>query len=111
MNEKILLLERSLRNDLEAIQRIYGELGTELVTEGTAEETLIVRAYRLHNLYNACENLFRNIAATFENQIDDHRGWHSQLLQRMKLDLMPLRPAVIDDEAYRVESLLGWVAE
>lgn len=30
----------------------------------------------------------------------DKAGWHRELLQRMRLDLTPLRPAVIDAEAY-----------
>ncbi len=61
---------------------------------------LIVLAYRLHNLYNACENILRNIASAFENSIDDKAGWHRQLLPRMGLDLSPLRPAVIDGTAH-----------
>ena len=49
---------------------------------------------------DAFENIFQNIAATFENSIDDMGRWHTQLLERMRLDVMPLRPAVINDEAY-----------
>lgn len=49
---------------------------------------------------NAFENIFQNIAAAFENSIDDVGRWHTQLLERMRLDVMPLRPAVIDHEAY-----------
>lgn len=30
----------------------------------------------------------------------DCTPWHAQLLQRMRLDLMPVRPAVIDETAY-----------
>ena len=47
---------------------------------------MIVIAYRLHSLYIAFENIFRNIAASFENHLDQ-AGWHRQLLQRMRLDL------------------------
>jgi len=56
-------------------------------------------AYRLRGLYSAFENIFRNIASAFENQLDPS-AWHRQALQRMRLDLSPVRPAVIDDEAY-----------
>ncbi len=100
MSEKFLVLERRLRSDLSDLEQIYDELGDRVVAEDEAQESLIVQAYRLHNIYNACENMFRNIAVIFENQIDDKSGWHSELLQRMTLDLMPLRPAVIDDAAY-----------
>lgn len=100
MREPFLILERSIQNDLAAIEKLYAAIGKPTLTEDTPEETLIVVAYRLHNLYNAFENMFRNIAATFENRLDDASGWHSQLLQRMCLDLMPVRPAVIDAAAY-----------
>jgi hypothetical protein len=107
MNEKFLILERSVRSDLEAIDRIFEGLGTPDLSAPDPEEKLIVIAYRLHSLYSAFENAFRNIASTFENELHDRAGWHRELLQRMKLDLTPIRPAVIDEEAYaKLEELL-----
>lgn len=99
MNEKFLVLERNIQSDLEAIDGIYEALGSPELEESEPQEALIVVAYRLHSLYTAFENIFRNIAASFENHLDQ-TGWHRQLLQRMRLDLTPLRPAVIDAEAY-----------
>jgi hypothetical protein len=58
-----------------------------------------VVAYRLHGLYSSFENVFRNVASSFENRLDA-AAWHQQLLQRMRLDLSPVRPAIIDGEAY-----------
>ncbi len=100
MREKFLLLERNIQHDLQAIEHLYQAIGTPVVTDDAGEETLIVLAYRLHNLYNAFENVFQSIATAFENTIDDSARWHAQLLHRMRLDVMPLRPAVIDDRAY-----------
>jgi len=106
MNEKFLVLERNIQNDLEAIASLYEALGSPELKEDEPQEALIVAAYRLHSLYTAFENIFRNIAASFENQLDK-AGWHRQLLQRMRLDLTPLRPAVIDAEAYdRLDEML-----
>jgi hypothetical protein len=98
MNEKALILERSIKNDLQAISDIFARLDKAILSDD--EESLIVIAYRLHSLYMAFENIFQQIAITFENSLDDKSGWHSQLLQRMKLDLTPIRPAVIDDTTY-----------
>ena len=98
MNEKALILERSIQNDLRAISDIFARLDKAILSDD--EESLIVIAYRLHSLYMAFENIFQQIAITFENSLDDKSGWHSQLLQRMKLDLTPIRPAVIDDTTY-----------
>lgn len=100
MSEKLLLLERSIEADLELIEELYAALGDESPSPAMPEERLIALAYRLHNVYNAFENIFRNVADAFENSLDDQAGWHAQLLQRMRLDLTPVRPALIDDPAY-----------
>jgi hypothetical protein len=99
MREKYLILDRNVRADLETIDRLYEALGSPDVTDSSPQEELIVVAYRLHSLYNALENIFRNISKAFENQVSKE-SWHSEILQRMRLDLIPLRPAVIDAEAF-----------
>jgi len=99
MNGKFLVLERNIQSDLETIDRLYAALGSPELGESAPEESLIVVAYRLHSLYTALENIFRNIASAFENNLDVS-SWHRDLLQRMRLDLTPIRPAVIDAEAY-----------
>ncbi|HEY6320849.1 MAG TPA: antitoxin [Thermoanaerobaculia bacterium] len=100
MRERLILLEASVRGDLEVIDELYAALGRGAAGSDAPEERLIVSAYLLHNLYTAFENVFRNIALAFENALDDRSGWHRQLLERMRLDLGPIRPAVIDDAAY-----------
>jgi hypothetical protein len=74
-------------------------LGEPDLVEPEEQDRLIVVAYRLHGLYSAFENAFRNIARAFEGQLDP-ASWHPPLLQRMLLDLSPLRPAVLDEETY-----------
>jgi len=99
MNAKFLVLERSLKADLQVIERLYRELGEPELVESKEEERTIVVAYYLQGLYSAFENVFRNIAKAFENQLDPV-SWHQDLLRRMRLDLSPLRPAVLDEESY-----------
>jgi hypothetical protein len=99
MDEKTILLMRTTRRGMEDIAAIYSQLESHPLEADTDQDTLIVIAYHLHNLYNAFENIFQNIAAVFENSVDDDK-WHAQLLERMQLDVMPLRPAVIDRAAY-----------
>lgn len=100
MREKLLVLERSIEEDLAAIDGLYEALGDAEPGDAEPQESLIVLGFRLHGLYNAFENIFRNVAAAFENSLDDRAGWHQQLLQRMRLDLTPVRPALIDEAAY-----------
>ena len=103
---KFLILEREIQSDLDRIDRIYEVLGSPGMEESKAQKSLIVIAYRLHSLYITFENIFRNVAAAFENHLDQD-GWHRKLLKHMRLDLTPLRPAVIDAEAYdRLDELL-----
>lgn len=99
MREKYLVLDRSIRSDLERIATLYEALGSPELKDSGPQEELIVVAYRLHSLYTALENIFRNIARAFENQVSQE-SWHREVLQRMRLDLLPLRPAVIDAEAH-----------
>ena len=100
MNEKILILTNSIQRDLDVIAGIYDDLDRHPMTREIDQDTLIVIAYHLHNLYNAFENIFRNVAMVFENSVEDTTRWHAQLLERMRLDILPLRPAVISDEMY-----------
>jgi hypothetical protein len=100
MSDDFLVLEKMLRSDLDALDEIYRKLGDAPIRNDEPENVLIVKAYHLHNLYNACENMLASIARAFENHIEDRSRWHSHLLQRMKLDLLPLRPAVLDEATF-----------
>ncbi len=100
MHGKLFLLNDSIRRDMETIAAIYAELARHPLTAEADNDVLIVIAYHLNNLYNAFENIFQSIAAASENSIDADGRWHAQLLEHMRLDARPLRPAVIDDAAY-----------
>ena len=53
-------------------------------------------AFQLARLYNAAEQLGMRIAKAFENNIDDERGWHMELLRRLSLTIPGIRPAFLD---------------
>ena len=101
MDEDRLVLDRRIRKDLEVLESLWEELATvDLSAPEIDRRDVVFAGYRLHNLYNAAENIFRNIAESFGNHLDARSGWHADLLDRMRLDLMPLRPAVVDDESF-----------
>lgn len=58
----------------------------------------------MHNIYNALENCFEQISMSFENHVRDRTRWHRELLEKMFLDIQPLRPAVLPEE---LRSILG----
>ncbi|MGH8478608.1 MAG: hypothetical protein ACREXK_03265 [Gammaproteobacteria bacterium] len=78
MSETFLVLERAVQADLDTIARLYAEIGQPVLPEDAPQDQLIVLSYRLHNLYNAFENIFRNVAAVFENHVDEAAGLTSR---------------------------------
>ncbi len=101
MAEEYLVLDRRIRKDLEVLDKLWAELASvQLDSLETDRRDVIFVGYQLHNLYNAVENIFRNIATTFGNHLSDQSGWHADLLDRMRLDLTPLRPPVVDDTTF-----------
>jgi len=67
----------------------------------TKEKTIYL-AYNLHNLYNAFEDLFREIAKTFENEIENFEYYHKELLKRMTVEIYGIRPKILSKESYAV---------
>ncbi len=101
MDEDRLVLDRRIRKDLEVVEKLWDELeAIQVRAMETDKRDVVYAGYRLHNLYSAAENIFHNISNAFGNHIEGKSGWHAELLDRMRLDLTPLRPAVIDDTTF-----------
>jgi len=98
-----LTLAAFIRSGLAAIDRIESHALQFDVNQLSAAE-LDSLGYSLHNLYNALENCFVQISLSFENHVRDHTRWHRELLEKMFLDIKPLRPAVVP---MQLRSLLG----
>lgn len=92
---------RAIQEDLGPIEKIFRKIADveiDLTTPQERENVFV--GYQLHHLYNAFENIFQAVDQAFENHLDGLESRHAQLLQRMRLDLSPLRPAVIDADAH-----------
>jgi hypothetical protein len=100
MDIQIQTLKADIQADLKAIAEIYVALGHYGTMIADNEETLIIVAYYLHNLYCAFESIFQRIAEVFGNQISDQAGWHAELLRRMTLEIEGHRPRLLSDGAY-----------
>ena len=59
---------------------------------------LAAASYCLHNIYNALENTFEQISRTFENHVVDMAQWHKELLEKMFLDMTPVRRRVFPEK-------------
>lgn len=106
MKYNLELLKADILDELEKIERLEKEFSSveEYLGKTEKEVSFYDRGaigYYLHNFYNGCENIFRCIARFFENDMGP-QTWHSDLLKRMKLDIPGYRPAVIDEELFRL---------
>ena len=83
MKEKLSILSAHIKDDLQHIERIEEDLRSYMKSIGDKTPDDFqkpVIGYFLHNFYNACENIFLNIAKTFENNIEPHE-WHKSILK------------------------------
>ena len=103
-----ITLAALIRSDLQSIDRIETHVD-QLDLNNISRAELESLGYSLHNIYNALENSFKQISLVFENHVRDQTRWHRELLEKMFLDLEPLRPPVLLAEARSVTSdLLGF---
>ena len=110
--EDFLTLIASLEGDFQ----ILGEMkqdnsrALERIKQG-ADDSLDLGAwgYTLHGAYNLLENYFLRISKFFENHLPPD-SWHQVLVERMRLNLVPLRPALLEDQGLyeAIEDLKGF---
>lgn len=106
MKVKLATLLAYIENQEETIQTLHNRIET---LKPIDDDKTVNLAYQLHNLYSAYEDMFKEISATFENNIDRSSGFHKYLLTRMKLSIQGIRPNVISNENYEIlGELLGF---
>lgn len=98
MTRHLQLLKSDIQVEISAIERIFEALPPQDASLDDVKEA-IVAGYYLHNLYNAFENIFRLVAAAFENDIPDASQWHTLLLDRMGRDIEGIRPRLLSSES------------
>ncbi len=99
-DERLRVLRGQLEDDFrfiaECAQR-HSDMVSRASLSTDDEMATMAVAYLLHNLYTAFEGYFLRIAKHFENSIDD-ASWHKELLERMRIEIPGMRPAVIDKD-------------
>jgi len=86
------------------IQNIYSILenkSASLSNEKVSSETVESTGYWLHNLYSACEDLFKLVASFWENSVDSDGTFHKELIRRMILTIEGIRPALLSEESFQ----------
>jgi hypothetical protein len=96
---RLRVLEAEIEAQLAKIEQVYTELDDRAGQMLPEIEAVIESvAYQLHNLYNAIEDLLKLVATAFENSVVDLSRWHTELLDRMTLQIKGLRPPLISAE-------------
>lgn len=102
MKERILLLLSEIESTNRRQARLYEKLDQSWQRyQATNDHSYLVEtAFYLNQLYSGYERVFHEVAGVFENTVDSLR-WHKSLLERMRLAIEGLRPALIGDETFR----------
>jgi len=96
MNKEIAFLKSYLDKQLE----IIGKLEKQVIRlDLNRYENQYVFSLKVQQLYTAMEDIFKQVAKVFENHIEDPARYHRELLKRMNVHVVDIRPAVISDES------------
>ena len=97
-SEKIAVLRAAIEAQQKEIDAIYGKIVERGRQRGAAAVESL--GYQLHNLYCAFEDLFKIVAAAFENHVEDKSKYHLELLKRMTLTIEGVRPNLLSHDSY-----------
>jgi hypothetical protein len=105
--ERLAVLQAEIKAQIQGIEGIYTRIedrtkwanpGTDLNLSPTNKAVMESVGYQLHNLYCAFEDLFKIVAETFENHIQDKNKYHQELLKRMAISIEGVRPRLLSQE-------------
>lgn len=99
MKEKILILKSEILKDQERLDNLFKKFEKAYDGfSGTGDYSKLVEsAFYVNQIYSGCERIFKNIAKSFENNIEQDL-WHKSLLDRMTLDIKGIRPNVVSEK-------------
>ncbi|HJW86890.1 MAG TPA: hypothetical protein VJ440_09685 [Candidatus Brocadiaceae bacterium] len=102
MREKIVILKSEIKNDCNKLSSLFVkfEKAYKDFLDSGEYSKLVESAFYVSQLFSGFENIFKNVAKTFENNIEQDY-WHKSLLDRMYLDIQDIRPALISEESYK----------
>jgi len=63
----------------------------------------IAAGFGLQGFYTGVEKIFEQIARSVDGSLSrESERWHQELLEQMRIEVPDIRPAVIEDETYRL---------
>jgi hypothetical protein len=91
---------QTLRQEMLDDCRVIIEACSKAATRFERKEEIAYEAcaHQLAQLYNAFKQMGLRVAKAFENSIDDEKGWHGALLNRLAISIKGIRPALVSDD-------------
>lgn len=96
---------QTLKGEIDFLLNQVDELDRALaknVSQIHRHEHLVTGAYHLSCIYSCLEDIFSKIARVFENRVENPASWHKELLERMRITVPEVRPAVLRKDAFLV---------
>ena len=101
MIQPYLVLAERIRSELSDLEKLVSRAERAITASQSRPEDqdlfIDSAALSLHDLYSGLERIFRQIAATVDNQVPSDLEWHRELLRQMSVEQPGLRPAVISN--------------
>ena len=101
--KKIAIFLADFEHQVSQVETIYDRLrfrSNKIAVEKVAAETVDSIGYWLHNLFCAYEDLFKIVAAFWENNIGTNGAYHRNLIRQMMLDIKGIRPALLSETSF-----------
>lgn len=101
MKERLLALVSLIQDANRRQARLYDKLDRSWSRYRSTQDysCLVETAFYLNQLYSGYERVFEAVAEVFDNSAEDAR-WHKSLLDKMRLSVKRVRPALVGDEAF-----------
>ena len=101
-NSRVAVLKSEILKDTEKMERLFEKFETSYKRYLQEKEYayLVESAFYVNRMYTGFERMFRNVAESFENTIDD-KAWHKSLLDRMSIGIENIRPALISETSHK----------
>ncbi len=105
MKKKLAILLSIIDKEWQSLEKMVDKLkikSQNINIKNENEEDVIFIAYNIHNIYCCLEDIFKQIAKTFENNIENLSTYHSELLKKMNLEIFKIRPKFLSDNNYEI---------
>ena len=96
-------------SQIDKIYEVLSARANSLSTDTVSPQNVESTGYWLHNLFSAYEDLFKIVAAFWENNISQSETFHKSLIKRMLLNIEGIRPALLSEASFHhLDELRGF---